>query len=313
MQAVVVDRFGGPDVLTLRDIPVPEPGPGQVRVKVVGAGINPVDTYNRGDGSWAGLSTPCILGYDIAGTVDAVGIGVPADRLGDSVMAMTRFPRGGGGYAEFAVVDDELVATVDPAVDLVAAASVPLAAGTAAEVLRLLQPAGDSMLVLGASGGVGLFLLQLAAAEGIRTIGVGRERNHSVMTSFGAAGCVDYRSSGAIAEAARLAGGVFDSIADLVGGPLMRSSQPYLRQDGVIAAIATPELDLDQIIDANQVFLGVLIRDDGERVRRLASQLSSGRLRTHVTHVLRMSEVAEAHRLVDSGEAGGKVVLTPGR
>jgi len=247
----------------------------------------------------------------VAGTVDAVGDGVSETLVGRNVMAMTAFPRGQGGYAEYAVVDESLAAYLPGDADLVAAASVPLAAGTAWEVLQKLESAGPSMLVVGGSGGVGLFLLQLASAAGIRVVALGQERSHDVMRAHGAAVCVDYRSADAIAQAADAAGGSFDSIADLVGGPLTGQAQPYLRDEGVIAAIAGPELDVDQMIDGNQSFHGILIRDNGDRVRHLAELFASERLKTHVTRVLPLAEALEAHRLVDSGEAGGKVVLTP--
>jgi NADPH2:quinone reductase len=290
---------------------MPEPGLGQIRIKIAAAGINPVDTYNAKDPSWAGIETGCILGYDIAGTVESVGDDVSPEVVGRKVMAMTGFPRGQGGYAEYAVVDEPLAAYLPDDADLVAAASVPLAAGTAWEVLQKLEPAGPSMLVIGGSGGVGLFVIQLAAARGIRVIALGQERSHDVMRAHGAASCVDYRSPDAITTAADLAGGTFDSIAELVGGALTALAQPHLRDDGVIAAIAPPDLAVDALIDANQSLHGILIRDNGERLRHLAGLLSDGLLRTHVTRVLPLDEVVEAHRLVDSGEAGGKVVLTP--
>jgi NADPH2:quinone reductase len=311
MRAAVVEAFGDPGIITVRDVPTPEPGPGQIRVKVVAAGINPVDTYNVKDPSWAGIETGCILGYDIAGRVEAVGNDVSPEFINRNVMAMTAFPRGQGGYAEYAVVDESLAAYLPDDADLVAAASVPLAAGTAWEVLRKLEPAGSSMLVVGGSGGVGLFLLQLAAADGIRVTALGQGRSHDVMRACGAAACVDYRSPNAASTAAELAGGSFDSIADLVGGPLTALAQPFLRDNGVIAAIAAPDLAIDSLIDANQSLHGILIRDNGERLRHLAERFADGRLRTHVTRVLPLDEVVEAHRLVDSGEAGGKVVLTP--
>ncbi len=311
MKAVVLDGFGGPEHMAVRDVPTPDPLPHQVRVKVTAAGVNPVDTYNRSDGSWARLTSPCILGYDIAGKVDAVGDSARSVQQGDAVMAMTPFPQGQGGYAEYAVLDENLVATLGADTDLTAAASIPLAAGTAWEVLRKLEPYGRKMLVFGASGGVGLFLLQLAAAQGISVIGMGRERNHAVMLAHGAVGCVDYTSDDPLAEATGLIGGPFDSIADLVGGPMVTTAQGHLKDDGAIAAIATSELDIDLLIDANQSFHGVLIRDDGDRLRQLAQLFTSGTFRTHVTHVLPLEDVAEAHRLVDSGEAAGKVVLTP--
>ena len=200
---------------------------------------------------------------------------VASDLVGHSVMAMTQFPQGQGGYAEFVVVDAELVATLSENADLIAAASVPLAAGTAWEVLQRVESAGERMLVLGASGGVGLFLLQLASAAGLRPIAVGRARNHEVMREFGASACVDYTEGEFMSRAAEHAGGAFDSIADLVGGSLLPTAQPFLRPDGQVCAIATPDLDVDRLIDANQSFHGVLIRDDGERTRHLARLFDS--------------------------------------
>jgi NADPH:quinone reductase-like Zn-dependent oxidoreductase len=311
MKAAVVDVFGDPGRITVRDVPTPAPGPGQIRVKIAAAGINPVDTYNAKDPSWAGIEPGCILGYDVAGTVESVGDNVSPELVARRVMAMTPFPRGQGGYAEYVVVDERLAAYLPDDADLVAAASVPLAAGTAWEVLQRLEPAGPSMIVIGGSGGVGLFLLQLAAASGIRVIAFGQVRSLEVMRAHGAAACVDYRSTDANTTAVDLAGGSFDSIAELVGGPLTALAQPYLRDDGVIAAIAPPDLAIDSLIDSNQSLHGILIRDNGERLRHLADLFSEGHLRTHVTRVLPLDEVVEAHRLVDSGEAGGKVVLTP--
>ncbi|MEO8330509.1 MAG: zinc-binding alcohol dehydrogenase family protein, partial [Candidatus Nanopelagicales bacterium] len=130
MKAVIVDAFGEAPEMSVRDAAMPEPGAQEVRVNIAAAGINPVDTYNVKDPSWAGISTPCILGYDIAGTVDAVGAGVDPALVGKRVMAMTSFPAGQGGYAEYTVVSSDLLAVVSDDADLVAAASIPLAAGT---------------------------------------------------------------------------------------------------------------------------------------------------------------------------------------
>ena len=99
MKAVVVRDFGGPDQLVLDEVADPRPEPGQIRIVVHAAGTNPVDAGNRADGSWAGLTTPYIPGYDIAGVVDQVGSGVTSFAVGDRVMAMTHFPGGGGGGA----------------------------------------------------------------------------------------------------------------------------------------------------------------------------------------------------------------------
>src|ERR1700747_909918 len=183
MRAVQVSEFGGPEQLRPVRVDDPGDGAGQVRGGVRARGVNPVDAGNRADGRWAGLRVPCILGYDIAGVIDGVGPGVTGLAPGDRVMAMTHFPDGAGGYAELAVIDAALAAPISPATSFADAAATPLAAGTACVVLaRLGLPAGSRLLVLGASGGVGLFLLQLAASAGIMTIGVGRRVMHALMS-----------------------------------------------------------------------------------------------------------------------------------
>ena len=183
MQAIVVGEFGGPERLRLAEAADPVPAAGQVRVAVRAAGVNPVDAGNRADGSWAGLRVPFIPGYDIAGVVESLGPGVTGWAVGDRVMAMTHFPAGAGGYAELAVAAAGLLAPVGAGTSFAEAAAVPLAGGTACAVLsRLALRPGSRLLVLGASGGVGQFLLQLAAAAGIWVIGVGRGARHEQLT-----------------------------------------------------------------------------------------------------------------------------------
>jgi NADPH2:quinone reductase len=223
MRAVLVSEFGGPEQLRLGESADPVAGPGQVRIAVHVAGVNPVDAGNRADGGWAGLRLPCILGYDVAGVIDGVGEGVRGLAAGERVMAMTHFPGGAGGYAERVVTGAGLAAPISPATTFAEAAAAPLAAGTAQVVLsRLALPAASRLLVLGASGGVGLFLLQLAAAAGITTIGVGRQARHDLMRGLGAAACIDYMREDLAPRALTLAGGPVDAIAD--------STSPAARQ-----------------------------------------------------------------------------------
>ena len=311
MKAVVVHRSGGPDELRLEEVVDPDPAAGEVRIAVTAAGTNPVDASNRADGSWAGLEYPNVPGYDVAGVIDAIGAGVTGVCVGDAVMAMTSFPRGAGGYAELVVTPVDLVAPLERDVDLVAAAAIPLAAGTALDVLeRLALDRGSTVLVLGASGGVGQFVLQLAQHDGLRTIAVGGRSSHERMREDGAVGCIDYTTEDVAQRALELAGGRVDAIADLVGGDQLARSLGALKQRGTAASIATPELDLDAILDNNITFHGVLIGDDGDRTRRLADLLAKGVLCPRVSHVLPLADAAQAHRILESGHAGGKVVLT---
>ena len=307
---MVVREFGGPEQMRLAEVPGLAPGPAQLLVTVHAAGVNPVDAGNRADGSWAGLTVPCILGYDIAGVVDRAGPGISGLAPGDRVMAMTHFPDGAGGYAEQAVVDAGLAAPIGAAISFTEAAAVPLAAGTAQVVLsRLGLPPGARLLVLGGSGGVGMFLLQLATVAGITTIGAGRKAMHEQMLRMGAASCIDYTSEDVAERAVMLADGPVDAIADLVGGTLASAALQALRPGGQIAAIATPVLDLDPLLDANVSFHGVLIQDDGERTRALAALLNNGALRPVVSHVLPLAAAAEAHRILERRHTGGKIVL----
>ena len=311
MQAVVVSEFGGAEQLRLTDAADPVVGTDQVRITIHAAGVNPVDAHNRADGSWAGLRVPCILGYDIAGVVDRLGPGVTGLRPGDRVMAMTHFPDGAGGYAELAVVDAGLVARIGPDTSMVEAAATPLAAGTASMVLdRIALQPGSQLLVLGASGGVGLFLLQLAAHAAIDAIAVGRSAMHDQMLALGATACIDYTTEDVAQRAVELAGGPVDAIADLVGGQSLSAALGALRAHGQVAAIAGPELDPWALLDANITFHGVLIQDDGQRTRELASLLADRTLRPVVSHQLPLAETPRAHQILESRHAGGKIVLT---
>jgi len=307
VQAIVVTRYGGPDVLELAETPAPQPRAGQVRIAVRAAGTNPVDAGNRADGSWSGLVLPWIPGYEVSGVVDQLGEGVSELSLGDRVMAMTRFRRQTGGYAERVVVDADAVAKLADSTSFAAAAATPIAGGTASDVLdRLNLAGGDRLLVLGASGGVGSYLLQLAATRGVEVFALGRAEHHDRMRALGASGTVDYRLPDAVQ---RLDGQRVDAVADLVGGDAITAWLPTLRPGGQIAAIATPELDLDALLDDNITFHGVLIRNDGDRTRRLARLLGDGTIVAHVSHTFRLDEAAQAHRILEGGHSGGKVVL----
>lgn len=310
MRAVVVREFGGPEQLRLADIADPVPGAGQVRIRVHAAGVNPVDAGNRADGAWAGIRPPCVLGYDIAGVVENSGPGVTDLQPGDRVMAMTHFPAGAGGYAELAVVDAAHVAGISADTSFAEAAATPLAGGTAALVLsRLALPPGSRLLVLGASGGVGLFLLQLAARQGIETIAVGRSAMHDRMSALGAGSCVDYTREDVAERVIQLAGGRVDAIADLVGGTPLSAALPAIRPGGQVAAIETPQLSVDPLLDANLTFHGVLLQDDGRRARQLAALLAERAIRPVISRQLPLSEAAEAHRILERRHTGGKIVL----
>lgn len=311
MRAVIVRKFGGPDVLEYGEAPDPEPGVGEVRIAVRAAGVNPVDAGNRADGTWAGIKLPWIPGYEVAGVVESAGPGSEELSPGQRVVAMTDFPAGGGGYAGLAAVAAKDAIPLDGSVSFAAAATAPLAGGTAWEVLeRLRLTRGRRLLVLGASGGVGSYLLQLAALSGIATVAVGRREHHERLRRLGALACMDYADGQGADDLLRAGQDGVDAIADLVGGPAVGPWLPALRQHGQIASIEPPELDLDALVDGNITFHGVLLANSASRTRALAGLLANGRLTAHIAHTMPLADAARAHRLLESRHAGGKVVLT---
>lgn len=312
LKAVIVRRFGGPDVLEYGEVADPEPGAGEVRIAVRAAGVNPIDAGNRADGTWAGLQLPWVPGYEVAGVVESTGPDSEGLSPGQRVVAMTGFPAQGGGYAELAAVAARDVVPLDDSVSFAAAATAPVAGGTAWEVLERLRLArGCRLLVLGASGGVGSYLLQLAALRDIAAIAVGRCEHHGRLRRLGALACMDYADGQGPDELLRAGHGHVDAIADLVGGPAVGPWLGALRQGGQIASIEPPELGLDALVDANITFHGVLVANSAERTRVLAGLLATGSLTAHIARILPLAEAAQAHRLLETRHAGGKIVLIP--
>ena len=231
MRAVVVGEPGGPDALTTAELPDPMPGAGQVVVAVEAAGVNPVDLGNRSDAGWSGVESPYVVGYEFAGTVAELD-GTPTDLVvGDPVWGLlpvrgTRW----GAYAERVAVDMAFVAPRPAGLELVEAATLPLAGGTAMQVLdRLGLPEGSWLLVHGAAGGVGHLMVQLAAIRGLRVAAVSGGVDRRRLLGLGAELWVDRAGPGSpAADAATQLGHDLDAAVDLVGGQLVRA-QAHVR------------------------------------------------------------------------------------
>ena len=311
MRAVVIRAPGGPEVMTVAELPAPAPAPGEVVVAVEAAGVNPVDLGNRMDAGWAGLETPYVLGYEFAGTV--VGLnGVPTRlSLGDPVWGLlpvrgTRW----GAYAERVAVDASLVARRPEALDPVEAACLPLAGGTAVQALdRLGVQDGEWLLVHGAGGGVGHLLVQLAAARGVRVAAVSGSADRERLADLGAEMWVDRADSGSPAAiaTARLGHGL-DAAVDLVGG-LLTSTQAHVQDGGRLATIVDLEGDFGDAVDRNLSIHGVLLRPDAHVLAGLARSVEAG-LRPTVREVFDLADAKAAHERLIAGGVGGKLALT---
>jgi NADPH2:quinone reductase len=311
MCAIVVRGFGGPEVLRLEQVPLPEAGPGELLVEVHAAGVNPVDVSNHEDGDWAGIELPYTPGSDVSGVVLAVGEGVTRFAPGDEVFALTDFLGvRHGSYAQFQVVPEVVAARKPVSLSHVEAASAPLAAGTAYEIVvrRLDLQRDERVVIFGAAGGVGGFATQLAVQHGAAVIAVGRASWHEYLRSLGAALMLDHTIGDAATQVADAVGEV-DAVIDLVGGGTVEQSLPLVRAGGRIATIASLTGDLDLAIDRNLTLHGVLVRPDALRLEALARLLESGALRTTIRGEHALADAESAHREVLRGGVPGKTVL----
>ncbi len=313
MRAVVLPRFGGPEVLELREHPRPEPGPGQIRVRVMASATNPVEAKLRASGTWAGISLPAVIGYDAAGVVDAPGPGVTDLAIGDEVYFTPEiFGNPHGTHAEFTVVAAAIVARKPANLDFVQAAAIPLAGGSAYEavVRRLAVRLGETVLIHGGAGGVGSFAIQIAKAVGARVLATAGPKNQDLLRQLGADVPIDYsRQSFAEVVAQETGGQGVDATFDTVGGDLLGKSIAATRPFGRLATILGPSGDLSALYSRNQTLHGVFLLRERARLEALARLAERKQLRPIIEQTLPLEQVAEAHRRLDSGHGGGKIVL----
>lgn len=302
-KAYVFTRYGGPETEALVDIDRPRPGPGQILVAVRAAGVNPVDWKLR-DGFRRPGDTgepvfPIVFGSEASGVVDEVGEGVTGFAPGDEVFGNAA----AGGYAQYTLLSAEVTAHKPAGLSFADAATLPVAAATAYDGLRQLAlPAGATVLVTGAGGGVGSAALQIARAFGLRAVGVASEGKKDFVESLGA---VHVASGTGWAERARTAvpDGV-DAVYDLIGGEVLKDAAGLLADRRKLITAGAPPQEVEAL--------------GGEWVRRartatvldeLAGLVVRGTLDPHVTRTFPLERAEEALRAVEDGHARGKVVI----
>jgi NADPH:quinone reductase-like Zn-dependent oxidoreductase len=309
MTAMVIDRYGGPDVLRAATVPRPLPRRRQVLVRNHFVGVNPKDVMVRkGKFKFAtGSRFPRIIGHDIAGEVVAAG---PAADLkpGDQVFGMIN-DFTGRAYAEYAAVDVGQLAKVPMGIDLRTAAAVPLAAQTALQALRdqaKIQP-GDEVLINGASGGVGVFAVQIARILGARVTAVCSYRNVDMVRSLGAEQVIDYTAHDLEKLDQR-----FDTFFDVFGNYNFARVSPLLAEKGTyVQTIPSSAIIKDSVSSA----LGrrraklVLVKSSRSQLEWLGDQIDAGHMQVVVDRSFALQDVAAAHRLLETKRVRGKVVL----
>lgn len=337
MRQMVIPRYGGPDVFELREGPDPSLSEHEIRVRVRAAGINFADVLARLGLYPDAPKPPVVVGYEVAGVVDAVGDTVTGFTAGDRVVAMTRF----GGYSDVVVVPAAQAFRFPDWLSDTEAAAVPvnyLTAAIALHRMAALAP-GETVLIHNAGGGVGIAATQLARLRRATVIGTASAFKHDALRSFGVEHAIDYRNLDVPTEVKRITKGRgVDVILDPVGGRSFTTSYRMLAPLGRLilfglsaaapgerrslwrafrAWLAMPRFDPLSLINRNRGVFGLNVGhlwDAQEQLvplmRMLLDELQAGRLRPVVARTFPLERADEAHRFIQSRQNIGKVVLT---
>jgi NADPH:quinone reductase-like Zn-dependent oxidoreductase len=294
MKAVRIHHFGGPEAVMYEDVSRPAPAEGQVLVRVKAAGVGPWDAWVRAGKSVLPQPLPLILGSDLSGVVEEVGPGVTGFRPGYDVFGVTN-PRFTGAYAEYAVADANMIARKPRRLSYVEAASVPVVAITAWQmVLDHGQVDGTKcVLVHGAAGNVGAYAVQLARRAGAEVIATVRSRQ-----------VIDVQTARFEEQVKAL-----DVVLDTIGGETLDRSFEVLKPGGIlVSSVALPDQEKAARYRVRGVFFLVAVTSEG--LTRIADLLDSGQLTTNVDEVLPLAEARLAHdMLAGKSHRDGKIVL----
>jgi NADPH:quinone reductase-like Zn-dependent oxidoreductase len=305
MKAVRVHQYGGPQGLTLDEIPQPIPGNGQVLVRVRAAGVNPIDWKIRGGymKDVMPLQLPVTIGFDFSGEIESPGPGVTQFKKGDPVFGTAK-----GTFAEYVVTGLAEVASKPASLDYAHAASVPVAAKTAWQALfdvGGLTP-GGKVLIHGAAGSVGSFAVQLAKAKGIHVYGTASARNHAYLKELSVDEPIDYQTT-KFEDVARNV----DVVLDTQGGETQRRSFAALKKGGTLVSIVQPPSQEEAAkYGVKATFLGS--QPNVEQLTEIARLVDAGKLKTTVEAVLPLEDANRALDLSQAGHVRGKIVLTCG-
>ncbi len=324
MKAIRVHKFGGPEVLQLDDVPDPKPGPGQVLVRIRAAGVNPVDTYIRMGTYTMTPALPYIPGADAAGVVDAVGDGVKRVRKGDRVYVVrTAGPPLTGGYAELAVCHEPLVQPLPSGVSFSQGAAVAVPYGTAYRGLHHKAHArpGETVLVHGASGGVGIAAVQLAIAHGMTVVGTaGSERGRTLVQEHGAHHVLDHTAPDYLQKLMALTEGRgADVILEMLANVNLQKDLDVVARFGRIIVIGNRgaiEINARGTMTKDAAILGLALpnatpEEMAQIHAALGAGLANGTLKPVVGQELPLRDAARAHEAVLKPGAYGKIVLIP--
>jgi NADPH:quinone reductase-like Zn-dependent oxidoreductase len=315
MRAIQIQKYGDRDVLQAVNLPRPEPGETEVLIEIYSAAVNPIDWKLRSGGFRLiyPLKLPAIPGFDLSGIVAEIGANVKKIKVGDAVYARSN-KTGGGTYAEWIALDEEVVARKPESLSHDMAAAIPLAALTALQALRNLAglKSGQRVLINGASGGVGMYAVQIARAMfDARVVATCSATNIDFVKSLGAQNIIDYKTTDPLkspqsAEA-------YDCIFDVVMSLNFAQARKRLKPGGTLIGTSLNadllfSLALRNHFSSRKTRL-ILVQSNGQDLEDLAELARQGRLKSTIDSVFALEEIQAAHERSESGRARGKIVI----
>jgi NADPH:quinone reductase-like Zn-dependent oxidoreductase len=303
MKAVRIQRFGGPDQVTVEDVPVPMAGTNEILVRVMAAGVAPWDALIREGQSKVSPQPPLTLGSDLAGVVEAVGAEVVGLSAGDEAYGVTN-PQFCGAQAEYAVAQAGMIAPKPKGLAFLAAASAPVIAIAAWQMLFEYAKvrSGDTVMILGAAGNVGAYAVQMALDAGLSLVAVARTRDEQLLHSLGVENIVD-------SDAANIEKGLppVDAILDTVGAAALERCLGALRAGGKVVSLVSSK-PLPQRPDLRPIFFYAEVTTS--RLKILNTLFEDGRISARVGSVMPLAEAREAHlMLAGAPHKPGKIML----
>ena len=306
MQAIQIQEFGDPQVLQVKEISIPAPGPGELLVRVHAAAVNPVDTSIRAGraGGLSGASLPYVPGFDVSGTVTAIGSDVVNFKVDDEVFAMVDLRRG-GAYAEYAIVLENEAALKPTRVNHAEAAAIPLVALTAwqalFEVAKLQK--GQTILIHAGAGGVGSIAVQLAKWRGAHIIATASDYNHNFLRELGVDVPVDYRTQNFEDFASDV-----DVVLDPIGGDTQVRSLQILKEGGILVSIVGLTSE-GRNPSRNVRATSILVRPNSVQLSEIGGLIQNGIINPIVSYRFPLEQAPLAHEQSQTRRTRGKIVI----
>ena len=312
MKAIVLEKTGGVENFLIKDVKKPAAKENEVLILVKAIGINPVDYKARAIedvlNSLTGEQRPAIIGWDVSGTIIAIGNNITKFKIGDNVFGMINFPGSGNAYAEFVAAPEDHLVKIPKNTSFEEAAATTLAAVTALQALKPRVKKSDRVLIHAGSGGVGHFAIQIAKSLGAYVITTSSAKNKDFVLSLGADEHIDYGSQ----KFEEILTDI-DFVLDLFNGDILLNSIKITKNGGTIISLPTADFS-DEVLklakERNVDVSFTVVQSNGDDMNTLKNMLESGTLKPHISKTFAFEKMGDAHLQLESGRTVGKVIVT---